>query len=107
MIGVFQIVIRGRISAGVWLAGVGTVLALLGTFTPSVLRIPSRWWWRLSHALGWINTRVLLSLFFFVVLTPIGLLFRLLGRDPLSQRAGSSTWSPYPSRPRGHFERMF
>ena len=106
LIGVYQIV-RGRTTAGAWFVTIGAVLAVLGTFAPSALARPSRWWWRFSHALGWVNSRVLLSVFFFAVLTPVGLVFRLFGRDPLSQRATPSTWSPYPQRPRNHYERLF
>lgn len=106
LIGVYQLV-RGRTAAGASLAALGVVLAALGTFAPAALRIPSRLWWKLAHALGWVNSRVLLSLLFFLVLTPVGLLFRLIGRDPLSQRGKGTTWSAYPRRARDHYERMF
>ena len=106
LIGVYQFV-RGRPAAGTSMTGIGALLAVLGTFAPAQLRVPSRLWWRFAHALGWVNSRVLLSLFFFLVLTPLGLVFRLMGRDPLSQRARETTWAPYPKRPRDHYEHLF
>jgi hypothetical protein len=106
LIGVYQLW-RGRSTAGVSFVTVGALLATLGTFAPASLRIPSRVWWKFSHALGWVNSRILLSLFFFLVLTPIGLVFRLMGRDPLSRRGHATTWSPYPARGRDHYEHMF
>ena len=41
-------------------------------------------WWKLAHMLGWINTRILLGLVFYVFLFPIALLSRLFTKDPLS-----------------------
>ena len=106
LIGLYQFW-RGRSTAGVSFAAVGAVLMVLGTFAPAALRLPSKLWWKFSHVLGWVNSRIILSTFFFLVLTPIGLLFRLTGRDPLSQRGTGSTWSAYPARKRDHYERMF
>ena len=106
LIGVYQFV-RGRATAGFWMMGIGALLAILGTLAPTTLRAPSRLWWRVSHALGWVSSHVLLTLFFFLVLTPLGLIFRLIGRDPLSQRSGETTWSPYPERRPNHYDHMF
>lgn len=40
-------------------------------------------WYKLAEGLGWFNSRVLLSLVFYLIVTPIALLFRLFGNDPL------------------------
>ncbi|MCP9292338.1 SxtJ family membrane protein [Gracilimonas sediminicola] len=40
-------------------------------------------WYKLAEGLGWFNSRVLLSLVYYLVVTPIALLFRLFGNDPL------------------------
>ena len=77
---------------------------------PSLLRVPSAVWWRFARALGWVNARVLLSAFFFLVLTPLGLAMRLGGWDPMQRRRGRSTgWFPYPERVRSakHYDRMY
>ena len=61
-----------------------SVLVLACTFVafPLWLRL-FRLWMKLAEALSWVMTRVLLSVFFYVVLTPIALLMRLLGKAPL------------------------
>jgi hypothetical protein len=56
-------------------------------------------------------TRVILAIVFFLVLTPIGLIKRAMGWDPLHRRAvpGESYWRPYSERqhdPR-HYEKMY
>ena len=53
---------------------------------PRALAPVERGWSMLAHALGFINTRILLALVFFVVLAPIALLLRLVGKDPLERR---------------------
>ena len=101
---------RGRPLRAELLGSVGAALVLLGATAPRLLRIPSALWWRFARVLGHYNARILLSIFFFVVLTPVGLFWRLIGRDPLSRRRGQSTgWQNYPARYRDphHFTRMF
>ena len=65
---------------------VGVVLLFFGYVRPSVLKYPSDAWWAFAAVLGWINARVLLSIVFFLILTPVGVVWRLTGRDPLARR---------------------
>jgi hypothetical protein len=101
---------RGRVIRAEWVGGVGVVLLVFGAVRPSLLKWPSAAWWRFAKALGYINARILLSVLFGLVLTPLGLLWRLTGKDPLSRnRALWNGWSPYPARyrDRKHYERMY
>ena len=62
----------------------------------------------LAWPIGLVLSYVVLGLLFFGVLTPVGLLFRLIGRDPLRLRKGASAashWVPYERR--GTLERYF
>ena len=61
---------RGSATLGLVLLVTGTLLIGLGLIAPSALRVPNRVWWRVAQAVGWVNTRILLTLFFAVVLTP-------------------------------------
>ena len=91
-----------------WFLGGG--LALAGLARPNLLGPVYRGWMALGAALGWINTRLLLGLVFYGLVLPIGLLLRLLGKDPLA-RGFSTNLTSYrvPSRKpdRRHFERPF
>lgn len=100
---------RGRTTFALTLGVVGVTLLLLSWIAPRALNVPSRLWWRMAEALGWFNMRLLLIVFFFLVLTPMGLLARLFGRDPLVRHRRGSTWTPYAAHRRGakHYERMF
>ena len=58
----------------------------------------------------YVNARVLLTVLFGLVLTPLGLVWRVTGKDPLARRRSTwQGWSAYPSRyqDRQHYERMF
>ena len=72
-----------------WVEGLGLTAALFLAFSivwPKALQ-PIEWaWMKLAVALNFIMTRVLLSLVFFLAVTPIGLIFRLLRKDLLGKR---------------------
>jgi hypothetical protein len=56
------------------------------------------YWMQLARLLAAVNSAVLLTIVFFCVLTPAGLLLRLFRRqDPLSSAAAGSQWSPFPA----------
>jgi hypothetical protein len=64
---------------------------------------------KLAEALAYVFSPIILAIIFFLVLTPIGLIKRAMGWDPLERRSGSreSFWHPYPARDRRHYERMY
>ena len=42
-----------------------------------------RLWMTVGEILGWINTRIILGVLFYLVFTPLGLYMRLRGKDPM------------------------
>lgn len=101
---------RGRIDRAVALGGIGVVLVVLGRFAPRLLKYPSMVWWKFATILGYVNARIILTIAFLLVLTPMGLLWRIIGKDPLARRRKNwSGWSPSPARFRdaNHFNRMY
>src|SRR5207244_8686677 len=62
------------------LAGLLMVPALV--FPGSLSWIYKRWM-ALGHIMGWINTRIILGVVFYLVVTPIGRIRRLLCNDPM------------------------
>lgn len=101
---------QGHPARAGWLAALAAALMVPALVKPALLRLPSAWWWRMAGWLGWLNARVLLSAFFLVIITPVGLALRLGGWDPMRRRRrAAGGWLPYPDRigdPK-HFERMF
>lgn len=71
--------------------------AVLALARPRWFRTPYRLGLRFSHLLGRVVAPVVLGLIFFLVLTPLGLLLRLLGKDLLRLRrnpAATTYWQP-------------
>ena len=102
---------RHRTVAGAVLAALGGPLLLLAAAAPVLLAAPHRGWLAFAKVLGRVNSALFLFLTFFLVLTPLALFLRLLGRDELRRRgpAPASTWEPYPERNRDpkHYESIW
>jgi hypothetical protein len=103
---------RGRAGAfaGVLLAA-GALLVLLGALLPAVLGIPYRGWMKLAEALSVVMTNLILAIVYYGIVTPLGLLRKALGGDPLRRRSrpAESYWCPYSDRQRDprHYEKMY
>ncbi len=94
------------------LGAVGLALVVLGLAAPRVLAPLYRVWMLLAVVMGFVMTRVLLTAVFFLLVTPIGLVRRALGHDPMQRRwpaPPGTLWRPHtpPDDPRAAMERMF
>ena len=102
---------RQRNAAAVALFALGGPLLLLAALFPAGLARPHRAWLAFARVLGRVNSAIFLFFTFFLVLTPLGFVLRLLGRDELKRRgsAPASMWSPYPERNRDphHYEAIW
>ncbi|MDP8254962.1 MAG: SxtJ family membrane protein [Candidatus Alcyoniella australis] len=84
-----------------YLVGIGAGLGLLGLVFPKGLTPLYRVWMKLAMGLGWFTTRLVLTVFFFLVLTPSGLLARLLRADLIEKKFDKSAptyWLEFPKR---------
>jgi len=75
---------RGAYSGYVWI-GVGVGLAL-SRLVPPLFRLIYRLWISFSVVLGYFISRVILTLVFYLVMTPTGLLMRVLSKDPMERK---------------------
>jgi Saxitoxin biosynthesis operon protein SxtJ len=66
-----------------WLLMAAAGLLACGIFIRPVAALLSRCWLRMAEILGRVNTRILLTLVFFLILTPIALLYRRFTNNPL------------------------
>lgn len=103
---------RGKfVSASHITLPLGALLVVLGLVVPRVLVWPNSGWMLLAEGLSFVTTKIILGIVFFLVLTPIGVIKRLSGWDPLERRGGrkESYWKPYPERQRDprHYEKMY
>ena len=69
-----------------WPLAVSGALLALAAVAPAALAPVERVWLRIGHALGFVNTRILLTLLFFLLVLPLGLLLRLMRKLPIERR---------------------
>ncbi|CAN5630829.1 hypothetical protein BH23BAC4_BH23BAC4_13080 [soil metagenome] len=103
--------IYGPVSVG--FASSGALLILLGWLRPEALRNLYRVWMGVALVLGVVMTRVMLTLVYFLAVTPTGILRRTFGKSPVLTRPDpelSSYWIHRDSNerdPREALERLF
>jgi len=93
-IGCWQWLARGRPVAGLALGTLAAALGLLGLVRPRGLRPVFVGWMSLTAPIGWLVSGLILAVLFYGFFTPIGLLFKLFGRDPLAREfpTGQATY---------------
>lgn len=102
VIGLWPLVFRGE-SLRLWATGIGGLLIAFGGILPQLLAPIYKGWMWVGHIMGWINTRILLGIVFYGLVTPIGIVFRLMGKDTMRQAfAESSTTYRVVRSPRSH-----
>jgi len=74
-----------------------TLFLSLGFILPRLLKPFQKLWMTLAVLLGWLMTRIILTILFYLVVTPIGLLAKVSGKDFLNRKFNSnasSYWIP-------------
>ena len=92
---------RGRPSFALVLGALGAVLLLLGVVLPGALVPVRRLWMGMATGISKVTTPIFMGLVYFGVLTPVGVVRRLVGSSPLvSRSSGVSRWVARGSRAR-------
>ena len=91
---------------------IGIAFLLVGVTKPELLASTYRGWMRIAMWVGFVMTHLILALMFYCVFTPIGLVMRLMGRDPLHLKAPKGVDSYWVKRPsaqvqKERYEKMF
>lgn len=87
-IGLYLVYWKGAASGYTWLT-IGIILAVL-RLVPPVFRMVYRAWIGISIIIGYFISRVILTIIFFLVITPTGLIFRVIGKDPMEREIDPS-----------------
>jgi len=93
-----------------WALIPGILLVFLGISLPGSLKRAQQVWMVIGHVLGWINTRIILGIVFYGLITPMGLVMRLFGWDSMRRtlvpQADTYRVVRQP-RPPSHMKRQF
>lgn len=89
---------------------IAVVFVLLGLLAPRSLKPVYELWMKIGHVLGWINGRIILTLIFVLVITPMALVMKLLKRDTMARQLEPQriTYrSPCRSRDISHLQKPY
>ena len=109
--GCLQVFLKGNPKGYVWI-GVGVALGI-SRLIPPLFRAIYHFWIGFSVVLGYFVSRILLTIIFFLVMTPTGLIMRLTGKDPMDRKmdpAAETYWikrTPEPDTSIERYEKQF
>jgi uncharacterized membrane protein YcfT len=84
---------RGRETIAYVTGTLSVLLMVGGVVVPTKLGPIERAWMAMAHRISKVTTPLIMGIVYFLVVTPIGLLMRLLGRNPLAHpRRETSFW---------------
>ena len=91
---------------------ISTLFLFLGLVLPVLLKPIQKIWMVLALIMGWFMTRIILIILFYLIVTPIGLLARLFGKDFLNtkfNKNADSYWIPKKEAPfdKKNYENQF
>ena len=97
--------------AALWIWGCAAAVTLAYYAAPPVRKPLYLGWMYAAFPVGWVMSHVVLGLVFYLVFTPVGLLMRLFGRDPMQRRfrrEAESYWQEHdPHRKPERYFRQF
>jgi hypothetical protein len=85
----------GSAAAGAAVVSVGVVIAILGFTLPKAVRPVYVGLMIINYPIGWVVTHVVIAVIFYLVVTPLGVIMRLSGRDPMERgfdRSAKTYW---------------
>ena len=108
-IGLWPVLFHGR-DLRLWAVVLAGLLMIPALVYPKSLELTYRGWMTVGQVLGRINTTIILSVIFYGLITPLGLVRRLLAGDPMGRRF-SSDIDTYrvirKTRPASHMTQQF
>lgn len=94
-----------------WPWAFAAILSAVALILPPVLTPFYRAWMRFGLIAGYVNTRIIMFVLYYIVFVPLGIFMALVGRDALSRKTGDTTRESYrvasSTRDRDHFERPY
>lgn len=66
-----------------WALVVAIVFGLAGLIVPMALRPLFGVWMKFGEVLAWINTRIILTILYYGLIVPTGMILRMTGKDPM------------------------
>ena len=88
----------------------GSTLSFWAIVHPRSLNPVYTLWMKIGHVLGWINTRIILAIMFYLLFFPIAIIMKIFGKDPMYKKLDSELASYRKEsipQPKEHIEKPF
>ncbi len=107
VLGLLRYAFHGFAPFPLWFFIVAAFFALMGLIAPRVLRPALVVWLKFALALNWFMTRLLLGIAFYLMISPVRLIIRIFGEDPLKRQwlPGAPTYWEEPEEQPEEFDR--
>ncbi len=83
---IFCIIFFKARQANYWFLSISALFFVLAVVLPAALKPVYIAWMRFAALLGWVNSRLILLVIFYLAMAPMGLVMRLFGKDPLERK---------------------
>ncbi|MCK9211845.1 MAG: SxtJ family membrane protein [Ignavibacteriaceae bacterium] len=103
LIGIIMIILQAKHK--LIFCGLGFLFMFLGLALPKALKWIYKLWMGFSVVLGFFSTRIILSLLFYFVLTPIKFIYKFTGKNFLDLKIEKSAASYWRKRPQATFDK--
>jgi len=94
-------------NVGIYVTALGALLIMLGLIYPKILKPIYKLWMRAALVMGFFMSRFILTILFFFVVTPLGFLAKLFGKDFLDQKIDKKKSSYWNYRPKEEYQKVF
>ena len=104
----FPFILKRAIPIWPWV--VAGVLWFCALAFPNSLRMVYVGWMKVGNVLGWINTRIILGAMYYLIMTPMSVVMRVLGYDPMAKNFNEKLITYRRVKevlPKKHFERPY
>lgn len=96
LIGLYPII--NNLHIHLWPLFIALSFLLSAYFSPKLLFIPNKLWFKFGMLLGAIIAPIVMAMVYFITVLPVGLIMRLLGKDLLRQKLNKNTKSYWIER---------
>ena len=93
-----------------WALTLSLLLSAMALVFPPALKPFHRVWMTIGEALGWLNSRIILSAVYYLLIVPIGAIRRMSGNDPMRRKFERDAMTykiPRIRRPASHMQRQY
>ena len=109
MIALSPALFRGQ-SVRIWALATSIVLSVMAVVFPAALKPFQRVWMNIGETLGWVNSRIILSIVYYLLIVPIGAILRITGKDAMRRKfePNAETYKvPRAARPASHMQHQY